>query len=91
MKLVAKICILFAALTHLGFLFVQMFFWQSSFVQTRLLASFTLEQKAEILAHNQGLYNDFLCAGFIWGLLAVDSKVPESKARWVGCSSWFVR
>lgn len=51
MKLVAKICILFAALAHLGFLVVQMFFWQSSFVQTKLLAGFTLEQKAKILAH----------------------------------------
>lgn len=83
MKLAVKLCILFAALIHFAFLVMQMFFWQSTLVQTRLLAGFTLEQKAEILAHNQGLYNGFLGAGLAWALLAISSNAPPIKVRWV--------
>ena len=56
-----------------------MFLWQTSFVQETLLGGFTIEQKAEILAHNVGLYNGFLSAGALWGLLAMNTKLPEVK------------
>ncbi|MEP0834348.1 DUF1304 domain-containing protein [Microcoleus sp. AS-A8] len=56
-----------------------MFLWQSSFVQETLLGSFSIEQKSEILAHNLGLYNGFLSAGALWGLLATNPKIPKVK------------
>lgn len=69
MEITVKILIGLVALIHILFLIVQMFFWESSFVQDKLLKDFTPEQVATILARNQGLYNGFLAAGLIWGLL----------------------
>jgi putative membrane protein len=83
MRFWIKACIFLAVIAHLGFLVLQMFLWQSSLVQETLLGGFTIEQKAEILAHNQGLYNGFLGAGLLWGLFAMNSKTPEIKIYWV--------
>lgn len=78
-----NLCIILAALAHLVFLIAQMFLWRTSFVQGKWLGGFMIEQKAEILAHNQGLYNGFLGAGLLWGLLSINSKTSEIKAHWV--------
>ncbi len=68
MQMIAKVLIGIVAFIHVLFLIVQMFLWDTSFVQDKLLKDFTPEQVATILAHNQGLYNGFLAAGLIWGL-----------------------
>ncbi len=58
------------AALHLWFLVLEMFFW------TRPLGLRTFRQSLEkarasaTLAANQGLYNGFLAAGLVWGLLA---------------------
>jgi putative membrane protein len=57
------------ALLHLYFLVLEMFLW------TRPLGLKTFRNSPEkaadsaVLAANQGLYNGFLAAGLIWGLL----------------------
>lgn len=57
------------ALLHIYFLVLEMFLWQ----KPQGLKTFkNTPEKAEItavLAANQGLYNGFLAAGLIWGLL----------------------
>jgi putative membrane protein len=55
---------------HLGFLALEMFFWDHDI--GRRVFSMTPEQSASsaTLAANQGLYNGFLAAGLMWGLLA---------------------
>ncbi len=65
----ASVVVGLVALLHLYFLVLEMFLW------TRPLGLKTFRnspEKAEItrvLAANQGLYNGFLAAGLIWGLV----------------------
>ncbi|MGH8923313.1 MAG: DUF1304 domain-containing protein [Acidimicrobiia bacterium] len=70
MRLLANLVVAVVALLHLYFLVLEMFLWDKP-VGLR-----TFGQKAEqaaatkVLAANQGLYNGFLAAGLIWGLVA---------------------
>lgn len=76
METFVKVLIGIIALIHILFLVVQMFFWNTDFVQEKLLKNFTTAEVATILAQNQGLYNGFLAAGLIWGLF-ISQKVPQ--------------
>jgi putative membrane protein len=70
MKTLASALVLLVAALHLWFLVLEMFFW------TRPLGLRTFRQSLEkarasaALAANQGLYNGFLAAGLVWGLVA---------------------
>ncbi len=70
MKILAAIAVLVVAMLHGGFLALEMFFWDHEI--GRKIFSMTPEQSAEtaLLAANQGLYNGFLAAGLLWGLIA---------------------
>jgi putative membrane protein len=69
MIVIANILVALVAALHLYFLALEMFFW------TRPLGLKTFRNTPEkaadsaVLAANQGLYNGFLAAGLIWGLL----------------------
>jgi putative membrane protein len=69
MNVIANILVALVALLHVYFLVLEMFLW------TRPLGLRTFRQSLEkaadsaVLAANQGLYNGFLAAGLIWGLL----------------------
>jgi putative membrane protein len=69
LHITASILVAIVAALHLYFLVLEMFLW------TRPLGlktfRLTPEQAAQsaVLAANQGLYNGFLAAGLIWGLL----------------------
>ncbi|MFW9257745.1 DUF1304 domain-containing protein [Nostoc sp. CALU 546] len=76
METFVKVLIGIIAFIHILFLVVQMFFWNTKFVQEKLLKNFTTAEVATILAQNQGLYNGFLSAGLIWGLF-ISQKVPQ--------------
>ena len=62
------------ALEHLYFLYLEMFLWTrpSGLKIFSMTAEKALSCKA--LAANQGLYNGFLAAGIIWGLLYPDQQ-----------------
>ncbi|HUM16106.1 MAG TPA: DUF1304 domain-containing protein [Candidatus Nitrosotalea sp.] len=68
MRLVANALIGLVALSHVGFLILEMFFWDHPV--GRKIFSMTPEVSASsaVLAKNQGLYNGFLAAGLVWGL-----------------------
>ena len=70
MKLAAVLFVVLVAALHIGFLVLEMFFWDHPI--GREVFSMTAEQSANsaVLAANQGLYNGFLAAGLLWGLLA---------------------
>ena len=70
MKIVAEVSVAVVALLHGYFFVLEVFFWTTPY--GRRVFKLT-EDKAEMtkaLAANQGLYNGFLAAGLIWGLLA---------------------
>ncbi|ACC84431.1 DUF1304 domain-containing protein [Nostoc punctiforme] len=81
MEMILKVLIGFIALIHVLFLIVQMFFWNTDFVQKRIVGDFTPEQISAILAQNQGLYNGFIAAGLIWGLFI--SQFPQVEPSWI--------
>ena len=66
---IANALVAIVALLHVYFLILEMFLW------TRPLGLKTFrntQEKADdsaVLAANQGLYNGFLAAGLLWGLL----------------------
>jgi putative membrane protein len=69
MNLIANVLVALVALLHVYFLTLEMFLW------TKPLGLKTFGQPLEkakdsaVLAANQGLYNGFLAAGLIWGLV----------------------
>ena len=68
----ADIAVIVVAALHLWFLVLEMFLWDKPF--GRRTFGMTPERAAatKSLAMNQGLYNGFLAAGLLWGLLAGD-------------------
>ena len=59
----------FVAVLHLGFLILEMFFWNKPLGRRVFALSPELAEGSAPLAANQGLYNGFLAAGLIWSLL----------------------
>ena len=69
MTTIANIAVALVALLHLWFLVLEMFLWTKPLgLKTfRLTPEFAAASKS--LAANQGLYNGFLAAGLVWGLV----------------------
>ncbi len=69
MPMIANSLVALVAALHVYFLVLEMFLW----TRPRGLKTFgNTPEKAQatsVLAANQGLYNGFLAAGLIWGLL----------------------
>jgi putative membrane protein len=69
MRVVADVLVLFVALLHVMFLVLEMFLWTKPFGRRTFGLSRELAEATKGLAANQGLYNGFLAAGLIWGVL----------------------
>ena len=69
MRLLAELFVVLVALLHVYFLVLEMFLWDKPLGRKifQLTPEFASASKA--LAANQGLYNGFLAAGLIWGLV----------------------
>jgi len=69
MTAIANICVALVALLHVYFLVLEMFLWEKP--TGRRVFGLTREFAAQsrTLAANQGLYNGFLAAGLVWGLV----------------------
>lgn len=69
MTTIANIAIALVALLHFYFLVLEMFLWD----KPRGLRTFGITPEfaaaSKSLAANQGLYNGFLAAGLVWGLV----------------------
>jgi putative membrane protein len=57
------------ALLHLYFLVLEMFFWNKPLGRRVFGLTPEFAQASAALAANQGLYNGFLAAGLLWGLM----------------------
>lgn len=69
MFLITQALIAFIALLHLYFLVLEMFFWDKPLGRKTFNLTVDFAKASKKLAANQGLYNGFLTAGLIWGLL----------------------
>lgn len=69
MKTLAVALVLIVALEHLYFLYLEMFLWTRPKGLRIFGNSAERAEASKVLAANQGLYNGFLAAGLVWGLL----------------------
>lgn len=69
MKLLANVFTAFVAISHVGILILEMFFWNHPIGQRIFSMTPEVAASSEVLAMNQGLYNGFLAAGLFWGLM----------------------
>jgi len=75
MQLISNVLVSLVALAHVGFLVLEMFFWNHPVGQRIFSMTPEVAASSATLAANQGLYNGFLAAGLIWGLLAARRDV----------------
>ena len=69
METVAAIAVGLVAVLHLYFLVLEMFFWTKPLGRRVFGLKPDFAAASASLAANQGLYNGFLAAGLVWGLI----------------------
>src|SRR5512139_1262738 len=69
MAVVAKSLVGIVAALHVGFLALEMFFWDRPLGRKIFRTTPEFSRASALLAANQGLYNGFLAAGLVWGLV----------------------
>ena len=86
MKTIADVLVAVVALEHVWFLVLEMFLWTKPLGLRTF--SHTLEEAIKMapLAAKQGLYNGFLAAGLVWGLMATPPEFAYSlKVFFLAC------
>ena len=66
---VGNVMVALVAALHVYFLVLEMFLWTRPYGLKTFGNTLQKAQDSAVLAANQGLYNGFLAAGLIWGLL----------------------
>jgi putative membrane protein len=70
MTIAATVFVLLVAALHVYFLVLEMFLWTKPFGLKTFGTTQEHAESSKTLAANQGLYNGFLSAGLVWGLVA---------------------
>ena len=70
MNVIAAAAVAVVAALHLGFLVIEMFLWKRPVGQRVFGLPRDVMAASAALAASQGLYNGFIAAGLVWGLLA---------------------
>ncbi|MFD6292864.1 DUF1304 domain-containing protein [Streptomyces sp. NPDC060205] len=85
MQTLANVLVGLVAVLHLYILVLEMFLWERK--PGRGLHGFDAEMARATapLAANQGLYNGFLAAGLIWGLVADDPTGFAAQVFFLAC------
>ena len=84
MSIASNIVVAFVALLHVWFLVLEMFLWTKPLGRRTFKLTEEFSQASKTLAANQGLYNGFLAAGLIWGLL-LGAEGYAVKIFFLGC------
>src|SRR3954451_22844479 len=86
MNLIANILVALVAALHVYFLVLEMFLWTKPLGLKTFRNSPEKAQDSAVLAANQGLYNGFLAAGLVWGLVqAVPGFAFQIKVFFLLC------
>ena len=70
MRIIALLLVAIVMLSHVGFLVLEMFLWTDPVGHDIFGTTKEYAEASKVLAANQGLYNGFLAAGLLWGLLS---------------------
>ena len=82
MTVIANVLTGFVALSHVGIMVLEMFFWNHPVGRRIFNMTPEVSASSAVLAANQGLYNGFLAAGLLWALVA-DRR--DLKIFFLGC------
>jgi putative membrane protein len=83
---IANALVALVAALHVYFLVLEMFLWTKPLGLKTFRNSLEKANDSAVLAANQGLYNGFLAAGLVWGLLAgVPAFAFEIKVFFLLC------
>ena len=85
MKTAGEIFVAIVALEHVYIMFLEMVLWTTP--RGRAAFGTTVEQaeQSATLAKNQGLYNGFLAAGLVWGLITHETAAFQFKVFFLAC------
>src|SRR5882762_3162333 len=83
---IANVLVALVAVLHMYFLILEMFLWTKPLGLKTFHNSPEKAEESAVLAANQGLYNGFLAAGLIWGLVqAVPGFAFQIKVFFLLC------
>ncbi len=83
---IADLLVAVVALLHAWFLVLEMFLWTKPLGLKTFRHTLEHARESATLAANQGLYNGFLSAGLVWGLLtAPPAQALAVKTFFLGC------
>jgi putative membrane protein len=86
MNWIANLLVALVAALHVYFLVLEMFLWTKPLGLKTFRNTPEKAQESAVLAANQGLYNGFLAAGLIWGLMqAVPGFAFQIKVFFLLC------
>lgn len=76
MTMIADLAVALVALLHLYFLILEMLLWDKPLGLRTFGLTPEFAKASKALAANQGLYNGFLVAGLVWGLIQGEPGNP---------------
>ncbi len=85
MSVLASALVALVALIHVYILILEMFLWRTPRARAAFGTTAEFADASAVLAANQGLYNGFLAAGLVWGLVAGDPVGHSVKIFFLLC------
>ncbi|WP_020657717.1 DUF1304 domain-containing protein [Amycolatopsis benzoatilytica] len=85
MTVVANVLVGLVALIHLYIVVLEMALWTTPRARAAFGTTEEFAVATKTLAANQGLYNGFLAAALIWGLIAADPAGFQLKLYGLAC------
>ena len=85
MEILANVLVALVALLHAYILVMEMFLWQKKPGMSFHGLDAEMARRTASLAANQGLYNGFLAAGLVWGLIADDPTGFRAQIFFLSC------
>ena len=83
MSILTTIAISIVILLHVLFLVLEMFLWNTPFGRKTFALTAEYANQSAPLAANMGLYNGFLAAGLLWGLVSTGGF--DALVFFLGC------
>ncbi|QFR01863.1 DUF1304 domain-containing protein [Streptomyces phaeolivaceus] len=85
MEILANVLVALVALLHAYILVMEMFLWQKKPGMGFHGFDAEMARRTAPMAANQGLYNGFLAAGLVWGLIAGDPTGYRVQIFFLAC------
>ncbi len=85
MSVAALVVIVLVAALHAWFLVLEMFLWTRPLARRAFGMSVEYAAQTRVLAANQGLYNGFLAAGLVWGMMQGEPAGRATCSFFLGC------